>query len=282
LRLPLSAFNSPPFIPPPACTSSQLRYNPRVRRRFFVDHFEQNSATLQGDTAYHLGQVLRAHEGQLYELSDGSAAWLARIESVSRNRVEFTLLEPLPAPKPVPEITLLLAIVKFDVFEAALEKATELGVSHVVPLAAARSEKNLVAAAAKRAERWRKILLESSQQSRRLRVPNLAATAKPAAAFAGQTAGQRKFCILFSERPDAPALRKILSGAPCLQPAEPNADPCSLAIAIGPEGGWTDDELAAARASGFQEASLGSLILRVETAVVSALAVLNFALALND
>jgi 16S rRNA (uracil1498-N3)-methyltransferase len=258
-----------------------LRYNPPVRRRFFVSQFAGNSAVLEGDTAHHLGHVLRAQKDQLYELSDGRSAWLARVDTIARDRIEFTLLEPLPASKRAADITLLLSIVKFDAFEEALEKATELGVSQIIPLSAARSEKNLVAAAAKRSERWRKILLESSQQSRRLRVPNLVATAKPAPAFAEQAAGRQKFCVLFSERPDAPALRKILPGNPSVQPADP-ANPLVLAIAIGPEGGWTDEEFAAARSSGFHEASLGPLILRVETAVVSALAVLNFVLAAND
>ena len=68
-----------------------------ARRRFFVDHFEGNTAVMEGDAAHHLGNVLRAQPGQLYELSDGSTAWLARIDSVARNRVEFTLLEQLPA-----------------------------------------------------------------------------------------------------------------------------------------------------------------------------------------
>jgi 16S rRNA (uracil1498-N3)-methyltransferase len=281
----LPLLSSRPFhlaLPAPHCT---LRYNPPVRRRFFVNRFEQDSAILEGDTAHHLGHVLRAQKDQLYELSDGSVAWLARVESVSRDRIEFALLELLPAPKPAPDSTLLLAIAKFDAFETALEKATELGVSQVIPLAAARSEKNLVAAAPKRSERWRKILLESSQQSRRLRVPSLAATAKPALAFAAEAALQQKFCILFSERPDAPSLRKILPSAQSDRPAEAvslNPAATSFAIAIGPEGGWTDDEIAAARSCGFHEASLGPLILRVETAVISALAVLNFAFAANE
>lgn len=239
-----------------------------MRRRFFVDRFqEEKSAVLEGEAAHHLGHVLRAQKEQLYELSDGSAAWLARVDSVSRSRVEFSLIERLPTPRLVTDITLLLAIAKFDAFEAVLEKATELGVSQIVPLAAARSEKKLVFAAAKRADRWRKILLESSQQSRRLRIPYLAEVAKPAEAFAGQT---EKLRILFSERPDAPPLRKLLA-------ATGGVFARAFAVAIGPEGGWSDDELAAARSSGFQEASLGPLILRVETAVVSALAVLNFA-----
>jgi 16S rRNA (uracil1498-N3)-methyltransferase len=239
-----------------------------VRRRFFVEHFTGTTAVIEGDTAHHLGHVLRAQSGQLYELSDGSAAWLARIESVARNRVEFALLDQLPTPQSAPEITLLLAVVKFDAFEWAIEKATELGVTRIVPVAAARSEKGLLAAAAKRSQRWQKILLESSQQSRRLRIPQLDDLAKPSQSFAAESAN---FRLMLSERSDAPTIRSTL---PIAIPAQSR----SAALAIGPEGGWTDDELAAARASGFQEASLGQLILRTETAVISALSILNFAL----
>jgi 16S rRNA (uracil1498-N3)-methyltransferase len=240
-----------------------------VRRRFFVEQFNGTTAVIEGDTGHHLGHVLRAQAGQLYELSDGSTAWLARIESVARNRVEFALLEQLPAPQPVADITLLLSIVKFDAFEWAIEKATELGVTRVIPLAAARSEKGLLAAAAKRSQRWQKILLESSQQSRRLSLPQLDDLAKPAEAFAAQTAESR---LMLSERSDAPSVRNILGHS---NPARPSS---TAALAIGPEGGWTDEELAAARANGFQEASLGQLILRTETAVIAALAMLKYAL----
>lgn len=154
---------------------------------------------------------------------------------------------------------------KFDVFEWALEKATELGIARIVPLASARSDKALLAAAAKRADRWKKILLESSQQSRRVQLPVLDPLAKPEAAFNSFGQGIR---ILLSESPDAPSLRKTLSGA----------RESIAALAVGPEGGWTDSEYAAARAAGFHEASLGKLILRAETAVVASLAALNFAL----
>ena len=105
-------------------------------------------------------------------MSDGQDVWLARIESVGRDRVEFALVENCRRSKPQLHTTLLLSVVKFDAFEWAIEKATELGVSRIVPLAAARSEKALLAAAAKRAERWKKILMEASQQSRRVRVPS--------------------------------------------------------------------------------------------------------------
>jgi 16S rRNA (uracil1498-N3)-methyltransferase len=220
---------------------------------------------MEGEAAHHLGRVLRAQPGQLYELSDGQRVWLARIENVTRDLVTFVLLEPLEASAPTLDITLLLAVVKFDAFEWALEKATELGVANIVPLAAARSEKGLLAATPKRSERWRKILMESSQQSRRVRLPLLAELEKPESAFARQHDSLR---ILLSERSDAPPLREAIG--------EQHA--AKAALAIGPEGGWTDAEFASAKSAGFLEASLGKNILRTETAVIAALASLTYAL----
>jgi len=110
-----------------------------MRRRFFVERFEGDGAVMSGEAAHHLGRVLRAEVGQIYELSDGQRVRLGRVERVGRDRVEFALLEEIPAYRPAVEVTLLLAIVKFDAMEWALEKATELGVRRIVPLAAARS-----------------------------------------------------------------------------------------------------------------------------------------------
>jgi 16S rRNA (uracil1498-N3)-methyltransferase len=236
-----------------------------VRRRFFVEQFAGDRAVMEDDAAHHLGRVLRAQAGQLYELSDGERVWLGRIDKVGRDRVEFALLEELPAHQPRLNMTLLLSVVKFDMFEWAIQKATELGVATIVPLAAARSEKALLSAAAKRAERWRKVLREASQQSRRVRVPVLTELAKPEIAFVSHQNGLR---VMLSERAGAPTIRKVLEGQ-----RQANAT-----LAIGPEGGWTDAEFETARRSGFQEASLGKLILRTETAVVTALASMNYAL----
>jgi len=235
-----------------------------MRRRFFVQEFSSGRAVMEADAAHHVGHVLRAQVGQEYELSDGAQVWLGRIDAVERDRVEFALVQPIAAYVPRLKIVLLLSVVKFDAFEWALEKATELGVTQVVPLAAQRSEKALLAAAAKRAERWKRIILEASQQCRRVRVPVLAELAKPAAAF-GSANGLR---VTLSELPGAPLLRDVLIGK----------TETTVTLAIGPEGGWADAEFAAARAAGFAEASLGRLILRAETAVVAALAGVNFAL----
>ena len=220
---------------------------------------------MEGEAAHHLARVLRAQPGQLYELSDGHRVCVAHVETAKRDRVEFSLTEELPAHESKIRITLLFSIVKFDAFEWALEKATELGVDTIVPLAAARSEKALLVAAPKRAQRWKKILLEASQQSRRLRLPVLIPLAKVDEAFSSHKNGLR---LVLSERPEAPPLRAVLEGQTA----------AAVALAIGPEGGWTDSEFHVAQRSGFHEASLGSMILRTETAVIAALASMNYAL----
>jgi 16S rRNA (uracil1498-N3)-methyltransferase len=273
-----------------------------MRRRFFVDRFDSDSAVLRGETAEHLGRVLRAEPGQLYELSDGQRVWLGRVERVALskrvdNRIDFALVEPIAAREPSLQIDLLLSLVKFDRFEWCLEKATELGAATIIPLAAARTDRPLIAAAKKRHERWRRILLESAQQSRRLRPPDILPVASSGEAFAQSRAACK---IVFSERRDAPALGDVLAeftkgssghgfsraAENCesvrLQPLRDPAvsrEPILAALAIGPEGGWTEDEISAARAAGFAEASLGENILRTETAVLASMAILGFALA---
>jgi 16S rRNA (uracil1498-N3)-methyltransferase len=236
-----------------------------VRRRFFVQQFSGDRAMMDGEAAHHVGRVLRAQPGQVYELSDGARVRLGRIEGVTRDEVEFALLEEVPSYQPKLDTVLLLAIVKFDAFEWALEKATELGVATVIPVAAARSEKGLIAGAAKRAERWQKILAGASEQSRRVRLPQLQAAALTADAFRATSADLK---LLLSEREAARSLKEVLE-RPC---------PESVALAIGPEGGWTDEEFVDAAKAGFGEASMGKMILRTETAVTAALACLNFAL----
>jgi 16S rRNA (uracil1498-N3)-methyltransferase len=236
-----------------------------MRRRFFVHQFDGSEAFLCGDTANHLIRVLRAQPGQIYELSDGERVQLGRIERIGRGSLSFKLVGEVPAGEPRLRATLLLAIVKFDRFEWAVEKATELGVNEIVPLAAERSEKGLVAAAAKRVERWRKIALESAQQSRRLKPPVIAPPIKAAETFPLADASIK---LLLSEERNAPPLPSVLR--------ERREE--SIALAIGPEGGWTENEFAIARSCGFLDASLGEHILRTETAVVAALAMVSFAL----
>ena len=184
-------------------------------------------------------------------------------------RWSLRLVEPVAVREPRLQATLLLAIVKFERFEWALEKATELGAEAIVPLAAERSEKALVGAAAKRAERWTRILLESAQQARCLRPPVLRPLASPARGFPSGTAG-RQGLALRTER-GAPDCARVLEGN-CGEQNVAEPERVNFSLAVGPEGGWTDAEFAAAAAAGFREASLGGNILRTETAVVAGLA----------
>lgn len=231
-----------------------------MRRRFLVDSFHEGTAVLRGADARHLARVLRARPGQVFELSDGQSAWLAKVSAVERDRVEFLLLEPATAPEAAIEVTVLISIFRFARLEWAIEKATELGVSAIRPIAAARSERPLVEAAAKRAARWEKIAHEAAEQSRRLAAPRILAPVGAAEAFR-ETAAEAK--LLLSERRDSAPIERL----------RPGSRPASVALAFGPEGGWVDRELEVAREAGFQETSLGPLILRAETAVIAALSV---------
>jgi 16S rRNA (uracil1498-N3)-methyltransferase len=145
----------------------------------------------------------------------------------------------------------------------------------------------LIAAAVKRAERWRRIIRESAQQARCRRLPELLPLARAIDAFRVAPAGEIRtpeIRILLSERNAAPPLRHAFAAAavPSLAHSSPAiappdvaglpTGPVKLSLAVGPEGGWTDSEFAAATAAGFVEASLGGNILRTETAVAAGLA----------
>jgi len=229
-----------------------------------VDAILGGMAELSGDDARHLTRVLRAEPGQRYEITDGQAAYLAEIAEARGQRVVFRVIEPIASAEPAVRIALCAALVKFDRFEWTIEKATELGVETILPVEATRSEKGLLEASRKRAARWERIARESSQQARRVAAPRILEAAPFERALA-QPAGHRYFL----EEAAAPPLLQVL-------PAEKAAG-ASVALLVGPEGGWTAAERAQAAAAGWQPASLGPLVLRAETAAIAALAVIGSA-----
>jgi 16S rRNA (uracil1498-N3)-methyltransferase len=232
-----------------------------ARRRFFVDQVHNGQAEITGENAHHLTRVLRVEVGQKFEITDNEGAWLASVESVRKDLVRFNLIEELPGEPALPEITLYLALIKFEKFEWAVEKATELGVTRIVPVEANRSEHGLFAGAQKRSERWRRIAREASEQSRRLRVPEIGDAMRLQEALKDAATHR----CWFDEQPGA---------KPLLDTFEFGAGE-SAALLIGPEGGWIDAERLQFDAAGWTPVSLGPLILRAETAVCAALAVLS-------
>ncbi len=225
-----------------------------TRRRWIADEHSGDTAALTGRHAAHLARVLRARVGQHFDISLGDRVRRGTITSVAEDRVGFSLGEDVPAAVITP-ITLYLAVFKFDRFEWAVEKCTELGVARIVPMIARRTESHLASSASKRAERWRRIALEAAQQSRQLSPPGIAEPIKVRQAIEAQS-GLR---VVLAENEHEITLRELIEGRE--EPA---------ALAIGPEGGWTDEELVLFDTAGWLRASLGPTILRAETAAIAA------------
>jgi 16S rRNA (uracil1498-N3)-methyltransferase len=229
-----------------------------TRRHWIADEFSTDHAALTGEHAAHLARTLRARVGQEFEVACGDQLRHATVTNVADDRVEFTLGPEVAAGTATP-ITLLLAVFKFDRMEWAIEKCTELNVTTIVPVIARRTEKHLALAAEKRAERWRRIAREASEQSRRLAPPEIVDPVKLAEALKLNAGLQ----IVLAETEREATLTDVLRSG---------ADAGSLALAVGPEGGWTEDELRNFASSQWIAASLGETILRAETAAIAALA----------
>lgn len=233
-----------------------------TRRRWIADSWTATTASLTGEQAAHLARVLRAAPGQVYDIVAGGFLYRAAITSVQPEEVVFTLHEELESEASL-QLHLLLAVFKFDHMEWAIEKATELGVDGITPILARRTEKHLSQAAAKRVDRWRRIALESSKQSRRTTIPTIA---EPASLKSALESANESMRILLSETEQDHTIASVLKSAPAA---------ATYALAIGPEGGWTAEEMGLFVAQKWQPVTLGPRILRAETAAISAIAILS-------
>jgi 16S rRNA (uracil1498-N3)-methyltransferase len=230
-----------------------------TRRRWIADEVSGAHAVLTGAHANHLARVLRARVGQEFDITTGNEVRRGRVTSVAPDRVEFELGDEVPAPVVV-RVTVALSIFKFDRMEWAIEKCTELGASRIVPVIARRTEAHLAAAAAKRVDRWRRIALQAAEQSRRISPPEISDPLELKDA-AGLPASLR---IVLSESEAGVMLKDVFQS---------HSSDGAVILALGPEGGWTDEELTLFHEAGWISASLGNTILRAETAAIASLAV---------
>ena len=235
-----------------------------ARRRFFVDAVHSGRAQITGSDAHHLTHVLRVEPGQQFEISDNRTVYLAEVESARKDLVQFSVIGNIVSAEPLVRTTILASLIRFERLEWMLEKATELGVERIIPVQTDRGEKGLEQAAKKRIARWNRIVREASEQSRRARLPEIGDPAD----FADALAVDAGYRYLLEEK-EAPPILSML-------PAERQAG-SSLALLVGPEGGWTDRERELAANAGWSAVSLGSEILRAETAAIAALAIVNAA-----
>jgi 16S rRNA (uracil1498-N3)-methyltransferase len=230
-----------------------------TRRRWIADEVSGDRAALTGEHAEHLSRVLRARIGEEFDITTGNKVRRGRITAITADRVEFELGAEITTPIPV-QITLVLSIFKFDRMEWAIEKCTELGAARIVPVIARRTEAHLAAAAAKRVDRWRRIALQAAEQSRRVSPPEISPPLKlkDAAVLAGSLR------ILLSETESGATLKDVLQS---------HGRDDDVVLALGPEGGWANEELKLFQDQGWISASLGNTILRAETAAIAAIAI---------
>ena len=229
-----------------------------TRRRWIADEVSGNRASLTGRHADHLARVLRARVGNEFDIVANGVLHRGRVAAIGDRRVEFELIEVIPAEAAAVQLALVLAIFKFDRMEWAIEKCTELGVSRLVPVVASRTDRHLASAAPKRVDRWRRIALQASEQSRRRSPPEIPDPMR----FEDIVAIAGKLKIVLSEAEGQCQLCDIdLAGED------------EVLLAIGPEGGWTGEELEMFEKQGWLAASLGPAILRAETAAIAATAI---------
>jgi 16S rRNA (uracil1498-N3)-methyltransferase len=261
------------------------------RRRFIADAVDGDRAMLTGAHAAHLSRVLRARVGQEFDIAADGRVRRGRVVTVTTTRVEFELGEDVPSATLAP-VTLYLAITKFDRLEWAIEKCTELGAARIIPVIAARTDAHLVAAAQKRTERWRRLAAQAAEQSRRVTPPeicaplrlNRAVLAIPGTRIVlAESEHHRSLKEALKDLlalgqaedqlPSTPGLVRSDGGSSSISRGHPEKTFPEVALALGPEGGWTDLELNWFSESGWMRATLGPTVLRAETAAIAALAI---------
>ena len=223
------------------------------------------SVILTSSAAAHVGKVLRLGENDVLHLFNGDGYdYAGRISRADRNSIVVTIddciLRETESPLPV---TLLQGICRNARMDMLMQKATELGVSRIVPVRCQRSVARIDAVkAVKKAEHWKKIVISACEQSGRARLPHIHAPCAPAAAFA-EHAPTGVTRLLLDPAGDQAIAEELRPGIP-------------VTLLIGPEGGLTDAEIAAATDAGFKRIRLGPRVLRTETAPLAALSIIQF------
>jgi len=244
--------------------------------RFFVPPNEcrSNEILLTGGEAHQALHVLRLQRGESVVVLDGAGAQHAcEIAECRRNNVRLTVVQRTVAPPPQSAITLLQAVPKGKIIEAIIQKATELGVSRVVPLLSQRVTTKLEEESAdKKKEKWQAVAVEAIKQCGSAWLPKIEAPITPQD-FLGR---QEEFdlTLIGSLQPGSRHAREYFQSFI----DQNHHTPRSIGIWIGPEGDFTTEEVAAAQMGGALPITMGPLVLRVETAAIYSLSIVNYEL----
>lgn len=239
--------------------------------RFFINEkdINANSITITGDDVTHIKRVLRLNAGDSLTLCDGKGSdYSVKIEKVEGDRIITGIMSvERSSTEPPFEVTLFQGLPKSDKMELIIQKCVELGVNRVVPVSTGRTVVKLENAkdTQNKVNRWRRISLEAAKQCNRGAVPEIEMPVsfdKALELSAGSQLG-----IIPYEKERSGGLKKILTG-----------DFQSISVFIGPEGGFTEEEIEKALLKGLKPVTLGPRILRTETAGPAVLSILMYAL----
>src|SRR5512132_2617928 len=243
-----------------------------TRRRFYAPLSAFDSSltriTLASDEARHLREVLRLKVGdEVYVFNGAGKEFQCRVEQSRRDLAHLMVLREVEAARPESplHLTLAVALLKGEKFDLVVQKATELGVTVIVPVVTKLADIRLrdESGVVKRMTRWQRIALEAAKQCGRAVVPDIAAPVAFANLVVHAAAEPQSNCLMFSER-DGQSLtetKKLLS-----------AKASWLTALVGSEGGWTNEEIMMASDQGWKIITLGGRTLRAETAAIVAAA----------
>ena len=243
-----------------------------TKRRFHapVDAFAHNASTVQlsGDEARHLRGVLRLGPGDRVYVFDGIGhEYECEVAEGGKDLVRLKIIDEVEPARPESplKITLAVSLLKSDKFDLVVQKATELGVFSIAPLETKLADIKLRDAGdgEKRMQRWQRISLEAAKQSGRALVPEVNA---PMTLESFANTHVEKPVLFFSERAGVSLSSVAVDATETL---------VEMTAVVGPEGGWTDEELELARRSGWVIVTLGGRVLRAETAAITATTLLQ-------
>jgi 16S rRNA (uracil1498-N3)-methyltransferase len=242
-----------------ALTSSQF-YIPRIERG-------STRLVIEGAEHHHLARAARVKEGDTVRLFDASGnRCLAQVESVEKERTTLKVLEEAAPEAPRVKLVLAQAILQAKKMELILQKASEIGIAEFIPVESARSLKAAGDRSGSKAERWARIAREATKQSKGGAAPVVYPAERLKVILARPAQGLR---IFLSENGGKP-FRCLLVGAGS---GEPPPAP-EVTVFVGPEGGWTRAEEEGFREAGCEAVSLGSRILKAETAAIAGVAMM--------
>lgn len=242
--------------------------------RFYLppDECKAGPLTLAGREAHHALRVLRLQRGDRVTVLNGAGArFICDVASYDRDKVQLAVVEEETAVPPPCQITLLQALPRAKIIESIIQKATELGVARIVPLLTERvvidlDEKH----AGRKAEKWQQVAVEAIKQCGMAWLPRVEAP---------QLLGE---FLARKEQFELPLLASLQAGAQHPRnyfrgfESQHGRKPKSACVWIGPEGDFTSEEVTSVLAAGALPITLGSLVLRVETAAIYCLSILNY------